>query len=149
MSTFTHHNKLTIKVASKLLITLNQALIYTPIPNLMGVIQFESMISQTFQPCYSVEGCPSDCCILSFERIEYMVENIYQLNLSPRSPLICSRELHLQPQELLKARAQEALSIDLHSEKYIRIVQMLEIQLKRNRKGNSLFYHSLSHVSPL
>jgi len=49
----------------------------------------------------------------------------------------------------MKARAQEALSINLHSEKYIRIVQMLEIQLKRNRKGNSLFYHSLSHVSPL
>ena len=104
VSTFTHHNKLTIKVASKLLITLNQALICIPIPNLMGVIQFESMISQTFQPCYSVEGCPSDCCVLSHKRVGYMVENIYQLNLSPRSSLIYSRESHLQPQELLRWR---------------------------------------------
>jgi len=49
----------------------------------------------------------------------------------------------------MKARAQKALSIDLHSEKYIRIVQMLEIQLKRNRKGNSPFYHSPSHLSSM
>jgi len=50
-ATFTHHNKLTSKIVSKLLIgltILNQALIYTPIPNLMGVIQSESMISQAF-----------------------------------------------------------------------------------------------------
>jgi len=41
ISTFTHHNKLTSRIVSKLLIgltTLNQALIHTPIPNLMGVI---------------------------------------------------------------------------------------------------------------
>jgi len=43
-------------------------------------------------------------CILSHERIEYRVENIHQLNLSPRSPLIHSRELHLQSQELLRWR---------------------------------------------
>jgi len=30
------------------LTTLNQALIHTPIPNLMGVIQSELMISQAF-----------------------------------------------------------------------------------------------------
>jgi len=51
MSTFTHHNKLTSRIVSKLLIgltTLNQALICTPIPNLMGVIQSESMINQAF-----------------------------------------------------------------------------------------------------
>jgi len=38
--TFMHHNKLTVKVVSKLLLgltTLSQALIHTPIPNLMGV----------------------------------------------------------------------------------------------------------------
>jgi len=46
----------------------------------------------------------------------------------------------------MKARAKEALSINLHSEKYIRILQMLETQLKRNKKGNSLFYYSPSHL---
>jgi len=105
VSTFTHHNKLTSRIVSKPLmglITLNQALIYTPIPNLMGVIQSESMISQAFQACYSIEGCPSDCCVLSHERVGYMVENIHQLNLSSRSPLTHSRESHLQPQELLR-----------------------------------------------
>jgi len=49
MSIFTHHNKLTSRIVNKPLIgftTLNQALIHTPIPNLIGVIQSESMISQ-------------------------------------------------------------------------------------------------------
>jgi len=39
--TFTYHNKLTSKIVSKLLmdlITLNQALICIPIPNLIGII---------------------------------------------------------------------------------------------------------------
>jgi len=49
----------------------------------------------------------------------------------------------------MKARAKEALSINIYSEKYIRILQMLETQLKRNRKGNSLFYHSPSHLSSM
>ena len=43
----------------------------------------------------------------------------------------------------MKARAKEALPINLHSEKYIRILQMFETQLERNKKRNSLFYHSL------
>jgi len=76
MSTFTHCNKLTSKIVSKLLIgltILNQALIHTPIPNLMGVIQSELMISQAFQACYSIEGCLSNYCILSLERIGYIV----------------------------------------------------------------------------
>jgi len=105
VSTFTHYNKLTSRIVSKLLIdltTLNQALICTPTPNLMGVIQSELMISQAFQACYSIEGCLSDHCILSQERVGYMVGNIYQLNLLPRLPLIHSRESHLQPQELLR-----------------------------------------------
>jgi len=105
MSTFTHRDKLTSRIVSKPLIgltTLNQALIHTPTPNLIGVIQSELMISQAFQACYSIEGCPSDHCILSHERVGYMVENIHQLNLSPRSPLIHSRESHLQHQELLR-----------------------------------------------
>jgi len=46
----------------------------------------------------------------------------------------------------MKARAKEALPINLHSEKYIRILQMLETQSKRNRKGNSSFYHSLLYL---
>jgi len=49
----------------------------------------------------------------------------------------------------MKARAKEALSINLHSEKYIRILQMLETQLKRNRKENSSFYYSPSHFSSM
>jgi len=105
VSTFTHHNKLTSRIVSKLLMgltTLNQALICTPIPNLMGVIQSELMISQAFQACYSIEGCPSDHCVLSHERVGYKIENIHQLNLLPRSPLTHSRELHLQSQELLR-----------------------------------------------
>jgi len=107
VSTFTHRNKLTSRIVSKPLmglITLNQALICTSTPNLMGVIWSESMISQAFQACYSIESCPSNRCILSHERIGYIVGNIHQLNLLPRSPLIHSRESHLQPQELLRWR---------------------------------------------
>ena len=107
MSTFTHHNKFTSRIVSKLLIgliTLNQAFIHALTPNLMGVIWSKSMISQAFQACYSIEGCPSNHCVLSHKRMGYIVGNIYQLNLSPRSPLTHSRELHLQPQELLRWR---------------------------------------------
>jgi len=105
VDTFTHHNKLTSRIVSKPLMgltTLNQVLIHTPTPNLIGVIQSESMISQAFQACYSIEGCLSDHCVLSHERVGYMIGNIYQLNLSPRSSLTHSKELHLQPQELLR-----------------------------------------------
>jgi len=49
----------------------------------------------------------------------------------------------------MKARAKEALPINLYSEKYIRILQMLETQLKRNKKGNSPFYHSPLHLSSM
>jgi len=49
----------------------------------------------------------------------------------------------------MKARAKEALSINLYSERYIKILQMLETQLKRNKKGNSPFYHSLSRFSSM
>jgi len=131
--------------------TLNQALIHTPTPNLMGVIQSELIISQAFQACYSIEGCPSNHCVLSHERIGYMVGNIHQLNLSPRSPLTHSRELHFTTSRAseMKARAKKALFINLHSEKYIRILQMLETQLKRNKKGNSPFYRSLSRLSSM
>ena len=45
----------------------------------------------------------------------------------------------------MKTRAKEALSINLHSVKYIRILQMLETQLKRNKKGNSSLYYSSLH----
>jgi len=107
VSTFTHCNKLTSRIVSKSLMGLttpNQALICTFTPNLMGVIQSESMISQAFQACYSIEDCLSDCCVLSHERVGYIVENIHQLDLSPRLPLTHSRESHLQPQELLRWR---------------------------------------------
>jgi len=46
----------------------------------------------------------------------------------------------------MKARAKEAPPINLHSENYVRILQMLETQLKRNRKGNPSFYHSPLHL---
>jgi len=49
----------------------------------------------------------------------------------------------------MKARAKETLPINLHSEKYIRILQMFETQLKRNRKGNSPFYPFLSRLSSM
>jgi len=126
------------------LTTLNQALICILTPNLMGVIQPESMISQAFQACYSIEGYPSYRCVLASKRIGYMIENIHQLNLSPRLPLTNSRESHLQPQELLRWRQgpRRLFPLNLHSKKYIIILQMLETQLKRNRKGNSPFYHS-------
>jgi len=74
---------------------LNQALIRTLTPNLMGMIQSESMISQAFWAYYSIEGCLSNYCVLSQERVGYRVENIYQLNLLPKLPLIYSRELYL------------------------------------------------------
>jgi len=80
VSIFTHHNKLTSRIVSKPLMgltTLNQALICTPTPNLMDVIRSESMISQAFQACYSIEGCLSDHCLLSHERVGYKVENIH------------------------------------------------------------------------
>jgi len=74
--TFTHHNKLTSRIVSKPLMgltTLNQALIHTPTPNLMGVIQSKSIISQAFQACYSIKGCPSDHCVLSLDWVGYRV----------------------------------------------------------------------------
>ena len=83
VSTFTHHNKLTSRIVSKPLMgltTLNQALIRTPTPNLMGVIQSESMINQAFQACYSVEGCPSNRCVLSLDQVGYRVQSPQQPN---------------------------------------------------------------------
>jgi len=55
------------------LTTLNQTLIRTPTLNLMGVIRSESMISQAFQACYSIEGCPSDHYVLSLDQVKYRV----------------------------------------------------------------------------
>ena len=109
------------------------------------------MISQAFQACYSIEDCLSDHCVLAPERIGYMIENIHQLNFSPRSPFTHLRESHLQPQELLRWRQgpRRLLLFSLHSEKYIIILQMLETQLKRNRKGNSPFYYSPSCLSSM
>jgi len=143
VSTLTHCNKLTSRIVSKLLMdltTLNQALIHTPIPNLMGMIWSESMISQAFQACYSIEGCPSDCCILSHERVVYIVEKIQPL--TKITPYTLKRiAFTISRASEMKTRVKKALSINLYSEKYIRILQMLETQLKRNRKGNSPFYH--------
>ena len=85
VSTFTHHNKLTSRIVSKPLMgltILNQALIYTPIPNLMGMIQSESMISQAFQVCYSIEGCLSNCYVLSQKRV-----GVYGRKHLPTQPL--------------------------------------------------------------
>jgi len=49
----------------------------------------------------------------------------------------------------MKARAKEAPPINLHSEKYIIILQMLKTQLKGNRKENSPFYHSPLRLSSM
>jgi len=79
-----------------------------------------------------------------------MVGNIHQLNLSSRSPYTLKRITFTTSRASeMKARAKEALPINLHSEKCIRILQMLETQLKRNKKGNPLFYHSLTHLSSI
>jgi len=49
----------------------------------------------------------------------------------------------------MKARTKKAPSINLHSEKYIRILQILETKLKRNRKENPSFYYSPSRLSSM
>ena len=136
VSTFTHHNKLTSRIVSKPLMgltILNQALICTPIPS--------SMISQAFQAYYSIECCLSNCYILSLKRMGIYDKNFDQLNLLPRSLFTYSKKLHLQPQELLRWRQgpRRLPPINLHSNKYIRILQMLETQLKMNRKENFFF----------
>jgi len=48
----------------------------------------------------------------------------------------------------MKARAKEAFPINLYSEKYIRILQMLETQLKEIEK-KILYFTTFSCVSPL
>jgi len=48
----------------------------------------------------------------------------------------------------MKARAKEAPPINLHSERYIKILQMLETQLKEIEK-ETLHSTTLSHISPL
>jgi len=109
------------------------------------------MISQAFQACYSIEGCPSNRCILAPERIGYMIEK-YSLTqpLTKITPYTLKRIAFTTSRASeVKARAKEALSINLHSEKYIRILQILETQLKRNRKGNSPFYYSPSRLSSM
>jgi len=86
---------------------------------------------------------------LSLEKIGYIIGNFHQLNLLPKiTPYTLKRITFTTSRASeMKARAKEAFPINLHSEKYIRILQMLETQLKRNRKGNSLFYYSLLHLS--
>ena len=87
----------------------------------MGVIWSESMISQAFQTYYSLTKIIS----YTLKRIVFTTSKTSEM----------------------KARAKEAPPINLHSEKYIRILQMLETQLKKNRKGNPLFYYFLWHLS--
>jgi len=102
------------------------------------------MISQAFQACYSIEGCLSNCYILAPERIGYMIEKYSPTQpLTKIIPYTLKRIIFTTSRASeMKARAKEALPINLYSKKYIRILQILETQLKRNRKGNSLFYHS-------
>ena len=106
-----------------LLLRMSLTLICTPILNLMGMIWSESMISQAFQTCYSLTKI-----------IPYTLKRI---------AFTTSRTSEM------KARAKEAPPINLYSKKYIRILQMLETQLKKNRKGNPLFYYFLSHLSSM
>jgi len=68
---------------------------------------------------------------LSLERIGYRIGSFHQLNLSPKLPLILKRIAFTTSRAFeMKARAKEALSINLYSEKYIRILQILKTQLK-------------------
>jgi len=112
--------------------------IHTSTPNLMGVIWSELMISQAFQACYSIEGCLSNRCILSEERFTNSTSHQ-------------DHPLHTQENCIynLKSFWDEGKGLGDFSyqstlwEIYIRILQMLETQLKENRKGNPLFYYSL------
>jgi len=94
------------------LTTLNQALICTPTPNLMGVIQSELMISQAFQACYSIEGCLSDYCILSHERVKYSRKHSLTQPLTKITPYTLKRiTLTTLRASEIKARAKKALSV--------------------------------------
>ena len=130
---------------------LNQALIHTPTPNLIGVIQSELMISQAFQACYFIEGCPSNRYVLSHERIGVQgIKHLLTQPLTKITPYTLKRITFTTSRASeMNARTKEALPINLHSEKYIRILQMLETQLKRNRKGNSPFCHSPLRLSSM
>jgi len=103
------------------------------------------MVSQASQACYSIEGCPSNYCILSQEMIHSPTQPLIKITsyILKRIVFTTSRASEM------KARAKEALPINLHSDKYIRILQMFETQLKRNKKENSPFYYSLSHLSSM
>jgi len=129
---------------------LNQALIYIPIPNLIGMIQSESMISQAFQACYSIEGCLSDCCVLSQKRVGvYGRKHLPTQPLTKITPYTLKRIAFTTSRASeMKARAKEALPINLHSEKYIIILQMLGTQLKEIEK-ETLYSTTLPCVSPL
>jgi len=109
------------------------------------------MISQAFQTYYSIEGCLSDHCILSLEKIGYMIGNFHQLNLLPKITSYTLKRITFTTSRAseMKARAKEAHPINLYSKKYIRILQMLETQLKGNRKENPLFYYSSLHLSSM
>ena len=95
-------------------------------------------------------SCPSDRYVLSHERVGYMVENIHQLNLSPRSPLTYSKESHLQPQELLRWRQgpRRLPPQSLLWEIYYDLTNP-ETQLQEKRKGNSLFHWPPSRLSSM
>ena len=148
MSTFIYHNKLIIKVVSKPLLgltTLNQALICTPTPNLMGVIQSESMISQAFQACYLVEGCLSDHCILSLDQVESIESSLLNNpTTSLRTQKSAIRWL-LSPWD--GSRCQDSIDFLSGSLSVILKVQTDETQLKINKKGNSFFFQPLLLLS--
>jgi len=94
------------------LTTLNQALIRTPTPNLIGVIQSELMISQAFQACYSIEDCLSDHCILSHERVEYSRKHSPTQPLTKITPYTLKRiTLTTSRASEMKARTKNALPV--------------------------------------
>jgi len=94
------------------LTTLNQALIRTPTPNLMGVIRSKSMISKAFQACYSIEGCLSDRCILSHERVEYSRKQSLTQPLTKITPYTLKRiTLTTSRASEMKTRAKKALPV--------------------------------------
>jgi len=78
---------------------------------------------------------------------------VYGMKQSPTQPLTKIIPYTLKRITFITSRASEikakALPINLYSEKYIRILQILETQLKRNRKENPLFYYSLLHFSSM
>ena len=88
-------------------------------------------------------------CILSLERIGYI--KTFTILTFHQDHLLYTQENHIYNLKSFwdEDKGQIGFSFNLYSKKYIRILQMLETQLKSNRKGNSSFYYSPLYFSSM